>query len=409
MPGAITGHRSVMQYSLDQIRSPFQRLRALLGSTPPGLPPIDLTIGEPKHGMPAFAADIIAREAAGFSRYPPIGGLPELRGAIAAWMSRRYPRLTGVVDADRHILPLAGSREGLFSLIFPALARISVQHPAVLMPNPFYQAYLAAALAAQCEPVLLPAGAETGFLPDLDAIPRETLARTITFYLATPANPQGAVASAEYLAKAIALARSHGFMLVVDECYAEIYRDTPPAGVLETAHATGSFSHVLSLNSLSKRSNAPGLRSGFIAGDADFLAAYLAFRNVACPQIPLPIQHASAALWTDEAHVETSRELYRKKLAMAAECLSAHQLTRLKLDLPEGGFFLWLDLAEFGGGEAAAETIWKECGVKILPGGYLAQPDGQGINPGSSYARVALVESLDATEQALSRVARLLR
>lgn len=398
-----------MQYSLDQIRSPFQRLRALLGTTPPGLPPIDLTIGEPKHGMPAFAADIIAREAAGFSRYPPIGGLAELRCAIAGWMGRRYPRVSGLIDPDRHILPLSGSREGLFSLIFPALARKTVPHPAVLMPNPFYQAYLAAALGAHCEPVLLPAVADTGFLPDLDAIPRETLERTTAFYLATPANPQGAVASADYLTKAIALARAHDFMLVVDECYSEIYRGEPPAGILETALATGGLSHALSLNSLSKRSNAPGLRSGFIAGDPDFLAAYLDFRNVACPQIPLPIQHASAALWADEAHVETSRELYRQKLAMAAQCLAAHQQTRLKLDVPQGGFFLWLDLEDFGGGEAATETIWKECGVKILPGEYLAQQDGQGFNPGSPYARVALVESLDATEQALSRVARLLR
>lgn len=385
------------------IQSPFARLRSLREGISPGASPIDLSLGEPKHGAPAIAAEIIADRKAGFSKYPPIGGIPEMREAIAGWLERRYPALEGQTDPGRHIVPLNGSREGLFSALFPARARKKVDRPAVLMPNPFYQAYFAAAIAGQCEPVLLPATAETGFLPDLDALAPELLERTVAFYLASPANPQGAVASPEYLGRAVELARQHDFMLFVDECYSEIYADVPPSGALE-AGRDEAFRNVLAFNSLSKRSSAPGLRSGFVAGDPDFLATYLAFRNVACPQIPLPIQYASAALWSDEAHVAESRELYRRKFELAGKHLGALP----GFSMPAGGFFLWLDLSDFDGGEAAAARIWKDCGVKILPGAYLAQPDETGSNPGFAYARIALVESLDVMAEAFERLARVL-
>lgn len=390
--------------NFSSIVSPFARLRTLLDHLTPGADPIDMTIGEPRFGMPAFAADVIHAQAAGFSKYPPVSGIAPLREAIANWLQWRYPPLAGRVDPGKHILPLNGSREGLFSALFPALARKNVSRPAVLMPNPFYQAYLSAALAAQCEPILLPATEETGFLPDLDAIPRGDLDRTVAFYLASPANPQGAVASQAYLQRAIELARAHGFMLFVDECYSEIYRSDPPPGILEAAAGTGSFSHVLSFNSLSKRSSAPGLRSGFVAGDEEFMATYLQFRNVACPQVPLPIQHASAALWRDEDHVSASRSLYQQKFELAADRLGGLPSFRL----PDGGFFLWLDLAKFGGGEAAAATIWKGCGVKILPGEYLAQADSRGVNPGWAYTRIALVHPPEVTAEALERLGRAL-
>jgi N-succinyldiaminopimelate aminotransferase len=384
------------------IHSPFARLRALLDGMTPGAAPIDMTIGEPRHGVPALLAPVLAERIADYGKYPPIAGAPELVAAIAAWMGRRYPSLAGVIEPARHILPLSGSREGLFSVIFPAMARKSARgaRPAVLMPNPFYQAYLAAAIAGGAEPVFMDAEAETGFLPNLDALAPDLLARTAAMYLATPANPQGAVASAGYLAKAIRLARQHDFMLIIDECYSEVYFNAPPAGGLEAALALGGdFANLLVLNSLSKRSNVPGLRSGFIAGDAAFLADYSRFRNVACPQMALPVQHASAALWSEETHVAASRARYAEKMAAAGRILGAH--------IPEGTFFLWLNVAHLGGGEAAAKTFWKGCGVKVLPGSYLAQ-DTHGRNPGGPYVRIALVHDLDPTVDALERLSRLL-
>ena len=386
---------------LSAIQSPFQRLRDLLGNEPPGAAPIDMTIGEPRHGVPAFAAEVLARHFALYGKYPPIAGIPELRQAIAAWLERRYGLPEGCVDADRHIAPLCGTREGLVSALTIAVARKAHGCPAALMPNPFYQAYFAAALTCRIEPVLLPAGADTGFLPDLDALEPALLDRTAAIYLASPANPQGAVASGAYLERLIALAHRHGFYVFSDECYSEIYQDAPPPGILQVAARLGSFERVLAFNSLSKRSNAPGLRSGFIAGDASFVKEYLTYRNVASPQVPVPVQHASAALWADEAHVEHSRALYREKFEVASAKLGA----MAGYYQPAGGFFLWLDLAKLGGGEAAATTIWKGCGVKILPGAFLAQPDAARSNPAADYARLALVYPLDVTREALDRLA----
>jgi N-succinyldiaminopimelate aminotransferase len=388
-------------FQLSAIQSPFQRLRGLLGSEPPGAAPIDMTIGEPRHGFPAFAAEIVTQHSALFGKYPPIAGIAELRQAIAGWLGRRYGPGAGAVDVDRHILPLCGTREGLVSALTIAVARKGSGRAAVLMPNPFYQAYYAAALTSRVEPVLLSAGAGTGFLPDLDALDPALLDRTAAFYLASPANPQGAVASEGYFERLIALAHAHGFYIFSDECYSEIYQDAPPPGILAVAARLGGFERVLAFNSLSKRSNAPGLRSGFIAGDAAFLAGYRKYRNVAAPQVPLPVQFASAALWEDEAHVEASRALYRGKFAAAHQKLGSMP----GYYQPAGGFFLWLDLSNFGGGEAAAKTIWKGYGVKILPGAYLAQPDAGGVNPAKDYARLALVPPLAATRDALERLA----
>jgi len=386
---------------LSPIQSPFQRLRDLLGSEPPGAPAIDMTIGEPRHGFPEFAAAIIAEHSALFGKYPPISGIAGLRASIAAWLERRYQLAPGLVDPERHILLLCGTREGLVSALTIAAARKDSGRLAVLMPNPFYQAYYSAALTCRIEPILLAAGAGTGFLPDLDALHPVLLDRTAAIYLASPANPQGAVASEAYLERLIGLAHTHGFYVFADECYSEIYQEAPPPGILQAAARVGGFERVLAFNSLSKRSNAPGLRSGFIAGDEAFLRDYAAYRNVASPQVPLPIQHASAALWADEAHVEQSRALYRAKFALASEKLGAMP----GYYRPAGGFFLWLDLAKLGGGERAALTIWKGCGVKILPGAYLAQPDAGEDNPAKDYARLALVDPPGLTGEALDRLA----
>ena len=384
------------------VRSPFARLAHLLDGLTPGLPAIDLSLGEPKALIPAFLGPTFDAHLAEFGRYPPIKGIPALRQAIAAWLGRRYPLLHGRIDAETHVLPLNGSREGLFSSIFPALARKpGVERPAVLIPNPFYQAYAAAAAASGAEPEFLPSLAETDFLPELELIDERLLRRTVAFYLCTPSNPQGAVADRGYLARAIALARRFDFLLFADECYSEIYGETPPPGALETAYGeTGSLANVISFQSLSKRSGLPGLRSGFMAGDPSFIASCLRFRNVACPQVPLPVQHVSVRAWADEEHVELSRALYRENFIVADAILAG----RYGYRRPKGSFFLWLNMAAFGGGEAAAKTLWKGCGVKVLPGTYLAQAEPDGVNPGTDYIRVALVHNADVTRDALTRV-----
>ena len=368
----------------------------------PGRPPIDLSMGEPGHPMPDFVGPTLAERIGEFSKYPPIRGTDELRRSIADWIARRYPALQGEIDADRHILPLCGSREGLFSAIFPAFARSPKgPPPAILIPNPYYFSYAAAAAGAHAEAVYLEARPELGFLPDLTAIEPDLLDRTVAMYLASPSNPEGAVAEPDYLETAIGLARDHDFLLFADECYSEIWTQTPPAGALETAQgAFGDFRNLIVFQSLSKRSNLPGLRSGFCAGDPDFIAPYASFRNVACPQMPLPLQHVSTALWQDETHVEASRELYLAKFEAAARILGE----RFGFRRPHGGFFLWLDMSQKGGGEAATATLWKAYGVKVLPGAYLGHRYEDGANPGEDYVRLALVGDLATTEEALRRI-----
>jgi len=389
--------------SLDElVRSPFARLARLLEGIAPGLSPIDLSLGEPKALIPPFLGPTLQEHLSEFGRYPPIKGIPLLRQAIAAWMERRYPLLKGQIDADAQVLPLNGSREGLFSAIFPALARkpLAVQ-PVVLIPNPFYQAYGAAAAASGATPAFLPSEPEAGFLPKLEMIDKALLERAIAFYLCTTSNPQGAVADRSYLSRAIALARRFDFLLFADECYSEIYSDMPPPGVLETAYReTGSLANVVAFQSLSKRSGLPGLRSGFVAGDPAFIGALFRFRNVACPQVPLPVQHVSAKAWADEEHVEKGRALYRQNFDVADALLRG----RYGYRRPQGSFFLWLDMAAFRGGEEAAKTLWKGCGVRVLPGAYLAQADPDGVNPGTDYVRVALVHDANTTSEALTRL-----
>jgi aspartate/methionine/tyrosine aminotransferase len=386
----------------DLVASPFARLAALLEGIAPGAPPIDLSLGEPRALIPCFLGPTLEQHLSEFGRYPPIRGIPALRQAIAAWLSRRYPTLASDVDPETEILPLNGSREGLFSAVFPALARkASVARPAVLIPNPFYQAYAAAAVASGAEPVFLDSAGATQFLPALDAIDDQLLRSTVALYLCTPSNPQGAVADRSYLAAAIALARRFDFMLFADECYSEIYSHTPPPGALETAFVdNGSFANVVTFNSLSKRSGLPGLRSGFVAGDPTFIAAFARFRNVACPQVPLPIQHVSVRAWSDEAHVEQGRALYRQNFDIAGAVLQG----RYGYRRPQGGFFLWLDMAAHGGGEEAVKTLWKGCGVRLLPGKYLARTGASGVNPGVNHVRVALVHDSATTGEALGRI-----
>jgi N-succinyldiaminopimelate aminotransferase len=386
------------------ILSSFTRTARLLDGIQPGhKKPIEMTAGDPKETMPAFVSDQLVEAKALLGSYPRIRGSDELRGAIAQWIGRRYG-LAGVIDPAREVHPLNGSREGLFFAAMPAVGRKHFTgRPVMLLPNPFYQAYLGATYGTGCEPVYLNATAETGYLPDLDALAREpdTLRRAAAFYLCSPANPQGSVASRDYIRKALALAREYDFMLFFDECYSEIYSSDPPTGGLEVAAATPErFKNLVVFNSLSKRSNLPGMRSGFAAGDGDFLETLAEIRNLTAPQMPGPIQHASAAVWSEEQHVAVIRQAYRAKFDVCDQLLSG----RYGYRRPAGGFFLWLDMSHLGGAEEATLTIWKRCGVKVLPGVYLAQEDQHGHNPGRQFVRVALVHDVATVREALERI-----
>ena len=389
--------------------SAFTRLRRLLADVEPGHPnPIEMTVGEPHETMPDFVADIMKAAEGTLTKYTPIRCSPALRQAIAEWINRRYALSPGI-DPLREVHPLNGSREGLFFALLPAVGRKRLAdgvHPAVLLPNPNYHTYNGAALACNAEPVYLEAGRATGFLPDLDALAArpELLARTAAFYLCSPSNPQGAMASRAYLETAISLARTHDFMLFVDECYSEIYTRAAPVGVLEVAAATPErFSNVIAFNSLSKRSNLPGLRSGFAAGDGDFLETMAEIRNLIAPQMPGPVEQASIAVWGDEAHVQVIRDAYRVKFDIADEIIG----DRFGYRRPDGGFFLWLDVGQFGASPDVTVTLWKRYGVKVVPGAYLAQPGSDGRTPGDDYVRVALVHDPAMTRDALTRLVQL--
>ena len=384
-------------------RSPFVRLTDLIAGIAPGKPPINLSVGEPHHAVPPFVGPVLAAHVDDFGRYPPNKGIEPYRQAVAAWLSRRY-RLPRALDPETEVLVLNGTREGLFLAAIAARRWLGARaaEPAMLIPNPFYAAYAAGSLAAGCEPVYLPATRATGFLPDLDALDETLLARTVACYLASPSNPQGAVADAAYLKKLTALAQRHGFLVFADECYCEIYTRQAPPGMLEAAG--GDFANVVVFHSLSKRSNLPGLRVGFAAGDKRFLSYFLELRNVAAPQVPVPAQHVAIAAYGDETHVEENRALYAAKFDLADEIIGS----RYGYARPAGGFFLWLDVSAYGGSEDVAKRLWAEAGVRVVPGRYLARNQTDGSNPGADYIRVAMVQDKASTAEALERLVALL-
>jgi N-succinyldiaminopimelate aminotransferase len=384
-------------------RSPFVRARELLGDTPPGKPPISLAVGEPQHPIPTFVGPIIAAHVAEFGRYPANKGLDEFAAAVAGWLDRRYA-LPRAVDPASEVLVLNGTREGLFLAALAAKNWVTPRPgpPAMLIPNPFYAAYAAGAVGAGCEPVYLPTTRETGFLPDLDALDGALLARTVAFYIASPSNPQGAVADLAYLNKLTALARRFGFLIFSDECYCEIYSERPPHGMLEASGA--DFANVAVFHSLSKRSSLPGLRIGFAAGDKSFLRTFLELRNVAAPMVPTPMQHVAIAAYNDETHVEENRRLYREKFDLADQIIG----DRYGYRRPAGGFFLWLDVAAQGGSEAATLRLWREGGLRVVPGLYLAREQADGSNPGADYIRVAMVHNNEITAEAMHRIVEVL-
>ncbi len=378
---------------------PFEKLRALLGDSQSSLSPIPLSIGEPRHPAPQFVADTLAGELAKLSNYPTTKGIAELRQSIADWATRRFA--LAALDPDSQVLPVNGTREALFAF---AQAVVSPADDAlVCSPNPFYQIYEGAALLAGAQPHFLPCTADNGFIPDYDAVPAEIWQRCQLLYLCSPGNPSGAVTDIATLQKLIRLADQYDFVLASDECYSELYFDeqAPPAGLLQACADMGrnDYQRCVVFHSLSKRSNLPGLRSGFVAGDADILADFLLYRTYHGCAMPVQHQLASAAAWGDEQHVKDNRDRYREKFArVLAEldgCLDVSQ--------PEASFYLWAKTpiadTDF------AQQLFAQQHVTVLPGSYLSR-EVDGSNPGSGYVRMALVAELDNCVEAAARIRR---
>ena len=374
--------------------SPFTRLRALLDDVTPCLAPVSLALGEPQHAPPDFVLQALKQNLDDYGRYPPIGGTPAWQEAVRSWLKRRF-HIDNVLAEATQILPLNGTREGLF-----LAAQIAPQKADGLMamPDPFYQIYASAAVAAGAQPHYLAATQENGFVPALEDISADVLNRLRALYLCNPANPQGAVADKAYLEKALELAQHYGFILMVDECYAEIYHPdgAPPPSILQIMQDKNlADAPVLAFHSLSKRSNLPGLRSGFVAGGISAMRALSDLRQIAGPQCPLPAQAAAALAWDDDTHVADNRRLYAEKFDLAETVFAdAYDFQR-----PAAGFFLWLNV---GHGEAAALHLWREQGVRVLPGAYLAADEHAAH--AAPYIRVALVANMTVMQAALQNL-----
>lgn len=382
---------------------PFERLRALLaGATPDAaFAPVNVSIGEPKHPTPALVRDALTASLDGLAAYPATAGLPALREAIAGWLSRRYG--LSAVDAATQVLPVNGSREALFSFA-QAVLDPDGRGDLVACPNPFYQIYEGAALLAGARPVFLNMTAANGFRADLDTLDAPTWSRVRLVYVCSPANPTGAVLSLDDWKALFALSDRHGFVIASDECYSELYYDeaSPPVGALQAAATLGRdrFPRLVAFTSLSKRSNAPGLRSGFVAGDAEILRRFLLYRTYHGSAMSLPVQAASIAAWGDEAHVVANRRAYAEKYAAVLPLLPPEMEPRM----PEGGFYLWLRTPEAD--DAFVRRLHADYNVLALPGTFLAR-DAHGENPGRGRIRIALVPPLADCVEAARRIGQL--
>ncbi|MGB1234154.1 MAG: aminotransferase class I/II-fold pyridoxal phosphate-dependent enzyme [Planktomarina sp.] len=355
----------------------WPRLRNLLDPHSAGGEVINMTIGEPKHTFPEWVGPELAKAVAGFNSYPDNNGILPLRTAITDFLARRYEVN---MDPDTNVMVLNGTREGLFN----AVVALCPSGTNVLIPNPFYQVYTVATMAIGANSIYLPCTAETGHLPDLDAIDEDTLKNTSAFFLCSPSNPQGAMADEAYWTQLFNLAEQYDFKIFADECYSEIYRDTSPIGALEIAKKIGADpERCVAFHSLSKRSNVPGLRSGFVASGPENIKRIKQLRAYAGCPVAGPIQHVSALLWADEDHVVANRQLYCDKFAAADHIFADIP----SYSSPQAGFFLWLPVDN---GETAALDLWTQTGVRVLPGAYLGQTVGE-QNPASGYIRVALV------------------
>lgn len=381
---------------------PFEKLAQLKQSI---VPPshkehIALSIGEPAHATPHLIQEALLTHLHGLSKYPTTKGMPELRAAVANWLSRRFNVPSELIDPETQVLPVNGTREALFSFA-QCVIDTTKAAPVVIMPNPFYQIYEGAALLAGAEPYYLNTLEDSGYLPDFDTVPDEIWQRCQLIYICSPGNPTGSVMERSSHEKLLRLAEKHDFIIASDECYSELYDDenNPPPGLLETAYAMGNtaFRRCVVFHSLSKRSNAPGLRSGFVAGDANILRQFFQYRTYHGSAMSLPTQQASIKAWQDEAHVTENRQLYREKFAAVIDIL-ADVCTIAK---PPAGFYLWLKTpiadTEF------TQRLFAQENVTVLPGSFLSR-EFNGINPGQNHVRIALVAPLDECVDAARRI-----
>ena len=391
-----------MNHALTQLQPyPFEKLRALLGSVAPAADKraIALSIGEPKHESPAFVAQAMADNLDKLAVYPSTIGLPALRQAIGQWCERRFGVPAGWLDADRHILPVNGTREALFAFTQAVVNR--ADDGLVVSPNPFYQIYDGAALLAGATEHYLPCLESNGFNPDFDAVPAEVWKRCQILFLCSPGNPTGALVPMATLKKLIALADEHDFVIAADECYSELYfdEDAPPPGLLTACAELGrsDFKRCVVFHSLSKRSNLPGLRSGFVAGDAEIIKPFLLYRTYHGCAMPVQTQLASIAAWQDEAHVRENRDQYRAKYDAVLDILQPV----LDVQRPDGSFYLW---AKVPGGDAEfTRDLFEAQHVTVVPGSYLSR-EVDGVNPGAGRVRMALVAPLAECIEAAERI-----
>ena len=373
----------------------FSRLRELLEGVEPGGREISMTIGEPRHSFPEWVTDIIVQNAEGFNDYPSNDGVPELKKQIVNWLQRRY---SVSLDPQMNILALNGTREGLYnSLIALCPEQKNNSRPIILIPNPFYQVYMASSLTVNAEPYFVEAAPQNNHLPDFSAVPKDILQRTTGVYLCSPSNPQGAVATSEYWVELLNLAEQFDFTIFADECYSEIYRKQAPPGALEALNKiTANPERLVIFHSLSKRSNLPGLRSGFLATGPENLKRLTQLKSYGGAPLPKPLQYAAAAVWGDDEHVKENRKLYAAKYKLADDILSGLE----GYSSPEAGFFLWIKVQD---SEKTTLDLWRETGVRVLPGAYLAQ-EKNGKNPGHDFIRVALVAQQKITGEALTKI-----
>ncbi|MBN4061294.1 aminotransferase class I/II-fold pyridoxal phosphate-dependent enzyme [bacterium AH-315-G11] len=375
---------------------PFERLKKLFTGllANPALEHIDAGAGEPRLPLPEFVQDVLNANISGFSKYPATRGNAPLLQAIADWLKARYGLHN--INPSTQVLTANGTREALFTIAHALVNPDAETKPLVMMPNPMYQIYYGAAVAAGAEPYLLPCVPEHDFAPVLDAVSAEIWQNTALVYVCSPSNPTGWIAGRDYYARLLELADQYDFYIVADECYSEIYYQHKPLGLLEVAQSLGrnDFARCLVMNSLSKRSALPGLRSGLIAGDADLIARFAKLRSYTGPGTPLPLQHVAAAAWSDEAHVKRHRQVYRDSLQAFFKIWQPG-------NIPEGSFFVWLPVEN---DEAFAVAAYEQQAVTLLPGSYLGAEDAEGANAGSGFVRLALVDGVEKAAELAARL-----
>jgi len=392
-----------MNPDIDKLQPyPFEKLAQLkAGIKQPAASHIALSIGEPKHPTPPLILEALQNNLDRVAKYPTTKGLPELRQAISDWVSRRFHIPAGTLDIDTQVLPVNGTREALFALAQAVIDRSD--NPLVLMPNPFYQIYEGAALLAGASPLFLDCLPQNNYLPDLDSVDATTWQQCELIYICSPGNPTGAVMDIEQLQQLIRLSDRYGFVIASDECYSELYfdEDNPPVGLLQAAQKMGreSFKNCVVFHSLSKRSNAPGLRSGFVAGDADIISRFFNYRTYHGCAMPVQHQMASIAAWRDESHVKQNRDLYREKFTAVIEILKPV----LDVKWPDASFYLWIKTP--GSDESFARGLYEQENITVLPGSYLSR-ENNGHIPGENHVRMALVATLEECVAAAEKIKR---